>query len=140
MRYTFFKRSIINVNTIFKNEVSDLSRPELTVIEGGLSVPVSKREKYFVSAYVTDTRLMGVLSIYARWRLSGSSDTEADLHQFFYIDCEEMGLETYKSIIGNDSNELSYIEQALMGGLGAKKNRSCRTSSSRPADLLQKIQ
>ena len=121
MRYTFFKRSIINVNTIFKNEVSDLSRPELTVIEGGLSVPVSKREKYFVSAYVTDTRLMGVLSIYARWRLSGSSDTEADLHQFFYIDCEEMGLETYKSIIGNDSDELSYIEQALMGGLGAKK-------------------
>ena len=92
MRYTFFKRSIINVNTIFKNEVSDLSRPELTVIEGGLSVPVSKREKYFVSAYVTDTRLMGVLSIYARWRLSGSSDTEADLHQFFYIDCEELGL------------------------------------------------
>ena len=31
------------------------------------------------------------------------------------------GCETYKYIIGNDSDELSYIEQALMGGLGAKK-------------------
>ncbi len=97
-----------------------MSKPELTVIEGGLSVPVSKRTKHFVSAYVTDTRLMGVLSIYARWRMtSGSSET--DLHQFFYIDCEEMGLETYKSIIGDDEDDLSYIEQALMGGLGAKK-------------------
>ena len=78
-----------------------MSKPKLTVIEGGLSSSIEKRNKYFVSAYVTDTRLMGVLSIYARWKIS-DTDPDSDLHQFFYIDCEEAGLETYKSIIGND--------------------------------------
>ncbi len=97
-----------------------MSKPKLTVIEGGLSSSMENRDKYFVSAYVTNTRLMGVLSIYARWKLS---DTEPgyDLHQFFYIDCEEAGLETYRSILGNDMEEISYIEQSLIGGLGAKK-------------------
>ena len=97
-----------------------MSKPKLTVIEGGLSSSIEKRNNYFVSAYVTDTRLMGVLSIYARWKIS-DTDPDSDLHQFFYIDCEEAGLETYKSIIGNDFEKLNYIEQALIGGLGAKK-------------------
>lgn len=97
-----------------------MSKPKLTVIEGGLSSSMEKRNKYFVSAYVTDTRLMGVLSVYARWKIS-DTDSDSDLHQFFYIDCEEAGLETYKSLIGNDAENLSYIEQALIGGLGAKK-------------------
>ena len=96
-----------------------MNRPKLTVIEGGLS-SIEKRDKFFVSAYVTDTRLMGVLSVYCRWQLSGP-DPAPDLHQFFYIDCEESGLETYKSILGDDFNEISYLEQSLTGGLGAKK-------------------
>ena len=63
---------------------------------------------------------MGVLSVYARWKIY---DTAAgtDLHQFFYIDCEEAGLETYKSVIGNDQEKITCIEQAVMAGLGAKK-------------------
>lgn len=97
-----------------------MSRPKLTVIEGGLSATMDKHDKYFVSAYVSDTRLMGVLSVYARWKIY---DTAAgtDLHQFFYIDCEEAGLETYKSVIGNDQEKITCIEQAVMAGLGAKK-------------------
>ena len=102
------------------DEVGDLSRPKLTVIEGGLSATMEKREKYFVSAYITDTRLMGVLSVYARWKLSGM-DEDCDLHQFFYIDCEEAGLETYRSVMGNAPDDIAYIEQSLTGGLGAKK-------------------
>lgn len=97
-----------------------MNRPKLTVIEGGLAAAINRHDKYFVSAYVTDTRLMGVLAIYARWKLYDTA-SGTDLHQFFYIDCEEAGLETYKSVTGNDLDEIDYIEQALIGGLGAKK-------------------
>ena len=97
-----------------------MNKPVFTVIEGGLLTAYNEKKKHFISAYVTDTRLMGVLAIYAHWRTDGA-DEDLDLHQFFYIDCEEMGLETYKSVIGSDRNETVQIEQALVGGLGAKK-------------------
>ena len=97
-----------------------MSKPQLTVIEGGLSSPTENKRKYFVSAYATDTRLMGVLAVYAHWRLADEYYDE-DLHQFFYIDCEEAGLETYKSIPGSDAEEIGMVEQALVGGLGASK-------------------
>jgi len=103
-----------------------LNKPVFTVIEGGLLTAEKNAEKHFISAYVTDTRLMGVLAVYARWRrtVPGTlpiDNESADLHQFFYIDCEEMGLETYKSVSGNDREEIDLVEQALVGGLGAKK-------------------
>ncbi|MDO4746231.1 MAG: hypothetical protein Q4B18_06725 [Bacillota bacterium] len=104
-----------------------MSKPVFTVIEGGLLTAQKNAKKHLISAYVTDTRLMGVLAVYAHWRpeLSAASlydDAEDhDLHQFFYIDCEEMGLETYKSIVGSDREEIDIVEQALVGGLGAKK-------------------
>ena len=97
-----------------------------TVIEGGLLTAEKNIKKHFVSAYVTDTRLMGVLAIYVHWKRNipdalSMDDENNDIHQFFYIDCEEMGLETYKSIIGNDREEIDLVEQALVGGLGARK-------------------
>lgn len=104
-----------------------MTKPVFTVIEGGLLTAEKNAKKYFISAYVTDTRLMGVLAVYAHWKSvvpsSGFDDDMEgrDLHQFFYIDCEEMGLETYKSINGNDIDEIELVEQALVGGLGAKK-------------------
>ena len=103
-----------------------MSKPVFTVIEGGLLTAEKSAKKHFISAYVTDTRLMGVLAVYAHWRRDIPSalcmnDEDSDLHQFFYIDCEEMGLETYKSIVGNDREEIDLVEQALVGGLGAKK-------------------
>lgn len=93
-----------------------MTKPDLKVIEGGLSASAADQEKYLISAYVTNTRLMGVLAIYAHWKLS-----TGDLHQFFYIDCEEMGFESYKGLPGGDSAEIIQAEQALVGGLGAKK-------------------
>ena len=97
-----------------------MSKPKLTVIEGGLSSSMEKREKFFISAYVTNTRLMGVLAVYIRWKISDPAG-DSDLHQFFYIDCEEMGLETYRSVDGSSTDEINMVEQALVGGLGAKK-------------------
>lgn len=95
----------------------DLKKPDLKVLPGGLQTPLNEVSKDFVSAYVTDTRLMGVLGIYARWSISEG----ADLHQFFYIDCEESGLETYSSVRGEFSEAARLTEQALIGGLGSKK-------------------
>lgn len=97
-----------------------MSKPKFTVIKGGLSDSINTKAKHFISAYITDTRLMGVLAIYAQWRIVDTY-SEQNLHQFFYIDCEEMGWETYKSVLGNDMEEIDQIEQALVGGLGAKK-------------------
>lgn len=97
-----------------------MKRPKLTVIEGGISYLLETREKFLVSAYITNTRLMGVLAIYAHWKIQGT-DESSDLHQFFYIDCEEVGFETYKSIVGNDTEEIAMAEQAITGGLGADK-------------------
>lgn len=97
-----------------------MTKPKLTVIEGGLSASIDKRPKYFLSAYVTDTRLMGVLAVHACWKIP-YGDELSDFHQFFYIDCEEMGLETYKSFLDSDPSEIEMAEQALVGGLGASK-------------------
>ena len=111
---------------MYFNEVKLLNKPVFTVIEGGLLTAEKNAKMHFKSAYVTDTRLMGVLAVYARWRkeihgVDILDDEENELHQFFYIDCEEMGLETYKSISGNNREEIDLVEQALVGGLGAKK-------------------
>lgn len=98
-----------------------MNRPKFTVIHGGLAA--ADKKTTFLSAYVTDTRLMGVLAVYAHWQM----DTEAvwtegsDIHQFFYIDCEEAGLETYQSIRSTDAEQIMMTEQALIGGLGASK-------------------
>ena len=97
-----------------------MTKPKLTVIEGGLAASIDKRPKYFLSAYVTDTRLMGVLAVHACWKIP-YGDELSYFHQFFYIDCEEMGLETYKSFLDSDPSEIEMAEQALVGGLGASK-------------------
>lgn len=103
-----------------KKEVFDLTKPKLTVIEGGLAASIDKKQKFFVSAYVTDTRLMGVLAVHAYWKIP-CSDGFSDYHQYFYIDCEEAGLETFKSLLDSNPSEIEMVEQALIGGLGASK-------------------
>lgn len=95
-------------------------KSEFKVLQGGLSSDIKNAPKSFVSAYVTDTRLMGVLAVYARWRV-GEEYALPELHQFFYIDCEEAGLETYRFFRGEFGNEAALAEQSLVGGLGANK-------------------
>jgi hypothetical protein len=67
---------------------------------------------------------MGVLAVYARWHAespNGDPNFDEEIHQFYYIDCEEQGLESCRVITDGDSEDLDIIEQALVGGLGAKK-------------------
>ena len=94
-----------------------MSKPEFTLIQGGLNSSIPDARKRFVSAYVTNTRLMGVLALYAHWAVEGGGD----IHQFFYIDCEEAGLETCTVYRGQWNREMEMAEQALVGGLGAEK-------------------
>ncbi len=74
----------------------------------------------FVSAFVTDTRLMGVLALSIHWKIRTPEDPD-DFYQFFYFDAEEYGLDTYQSLQGNDPFALETIEQGIIGGLGGKK-------------------
>lgn len=94
------------------------------VIKGGLSESFSDSRKNFISAYVTDTRLMGVIGVYAHWQLP-DNEVHTDFHQLFYFDAEEFGFDTYKSILtgpnGEGREELENIENSLIGGLGGQK-------------------
>ncbi|MGI6751463.1 MAG: hypothetical protein ACOX4U_02455 [Anaerovoracaceae bacterium] len=97
-----------------------MGKRKFTVIKGGADGIPSSEKLRFVSAYVTDTRLMGVTGLYIHWRFERSGE-DISFHQFFYYDSEEYGLETYRSLVGNDSHELELMEKNLIGGLGGVK-------------------
>lgn len=92
---------------------------KLKLIEGGL-LPKEKCERIFISAYVTDTRLMGVLGMYVHWGLKDCYEAQ-ELHQFFYFDAEDYGLEAYQGLWGGDIHEIQLIEQSMINPLGGKK-------------------
>jgi hypothetical protein len=97
-----------------------LTERKFTVIKGGAAAALNNNRRRFLSGFITDTRLMGVVGLYIHWELS-NSDFASDFHQFFYFDAEEYGFETYKSLLGSDPEALSMMEQALIGGLGGNK-------------------
>jgi len=97
-----------------------LAERKFKVIKGGAANAVNYADRKFISAFITDTRLMGVVGLYIHWELY-SSDFISEFHQYFYFDAEEYGFETYKSLMGSDSEALAMIEQALIGGLGGNK-------------------
>lgn len=98
-----------------------MKKTTLTVIEGGLSPFRENIEKQFVGAYITNTRLMGVMGMYVHWKLT-DYPSYPDFHQFFYFDAEEYGFESYKSVMGNRVEEIAAIEQTMINGLGGRKN------------------
>ena len=97
-----------------------MNKSDLKIIRGGLLETAADSRKEFVSAYVTNTRLMGVLAMYIHFRLPDNHHLQ-DLHQFFYFDAEEYAFETYRSVLGNDIEQIQEIEGSMMGGLGAEK-------------------
>ena len=97
-----------------------MSKPKLTVIEGGLSTSKINTVREFAGAYITNTRLMGVMGMYVHWKLTGYLSCP-DFHQFFYFDAEEYGFESYRSVMGNKVEEISRIEQTMINGLGGRK-------------------
>lgn len=88
------------------------------LIEGGLP-DKEDAEKEFVSAFVTDTRLMGEIAVGIHWKIIDHPEAE-DLYQFFSFDVQECGLDNYKSAWASDIDEISYIRQTLVGPLGGE--------------------
>lgn len=95
------------------------------VIKGGLQKKAQTASYRLISAWITDTRLMGVCCIKAHWLAEAGDDT-FEMFQFFYFDWQEYGLETYESFLGEPDLEMleavETVEHSLASGLGGKKN------------------
>ena len=91
----------------------------LRLIEGGMKSR-SQCTKEFVEAYVTDTRLMGAMGMCIRWKLLNCLDGK-DLVQFFLLDPEELGLESYTGMWEYNPDAIHKFEQTSIGCLGGKK-------------------
>ncbi|QXM06660.1 hypothetical protein [Crassaminicella indica] len=70
----------------------------------------------FLKGYVTDTRLMGVIGLWIKWKRKDGKI----FYQFFHLDAEEYGLDDYESVYGEDRVEIERIKGGMMGGLGGK--------------------
>ncbi len=94
------------------------------VVDGGLMEGSANSRKKFISAYMTDTRLMGVVGIFVRWKLT-DNETNTEFFQCFYLDAEEFGFDSYEHVIGPDSADTEERAMAmadrLLGGLGGKR-------------------
>ncbi len=100
------------------------NRHNFNLIKGGLNESASGGAREFVGASVTNTRLMGVISMTVHWYLPENSQM-TDLYQFFYFDAEENGFETYSSLLGGNSpvdyRRVVKAENELAGGLGGEQ-------------------
>ncbi len=92
---------------------------DFKVLKGGLSDISTPTGERFTSAWVTNTRLMGVVCLYIFW-----STHSREFHQYFYFDAEEYGFDRYESYRcprGSAGEDLQRIEASLTGGLGGEK-------------------
>ena len=95
-----------------------MDRGRLRVLPGGKSENLFA-EYRFIDGQITDTRLMGVLGMHLHWELPYPA-AEPHLHQYYYYDVEELGLETYRTYEGDDPVAVELACKNLFGGLGAK--------------------
>lgn len=104
--------------------MSSNNKHVFNLIKGGLCETSFDSVKKFAGAAITDTRLMGVVSMTVHWELPENSQM-TDLYQFFYFDAEENGFETYSGILGGNSPEdyqaVIKSENELIGGLGGNQ-------------------
>ena len=92
------------------------SHMELKVLKGGKSSSLIS-EYRFAGGEITDTRLMGVVGMHLHWILPYETESR-DLHQFYYYDIEELGLESMSVYIGDDDIAVEVTGKSLYGGLG----------------------
>ena len=113
------------------------------VIKGGLQKKAQTASYRLISAWITDTRLMGVCCIKAHWLAEAGDDT-FEMFQFFYFDWQEYGLETYESFLGEPDLEMleavETVEHSLAAGLGGKKKPYHRTRIALFGSILCGVQ
>ena len=119
-----------------------MEKAKLRLIKGGPDISLGDAPKKFISAFVTNTRLMGVLVVYVHWKVETGED-HLSLHQFFYVETTEVGIESYRSVYGNNQKTLIEIEQAMTGGLGGEKvgisEKETYMLLQKYADLTEKL-
>lgn len=94
-----------------------MNKNNFKVISGGKSESLFSAYTY-LGGEVTDTRLMGVLGVHLHWELPYPTG-QPHLHQYYYYDVEELGLETYRTYVGDDPVAVELACRNLFGGLGA---------------------
>lgn len=92
-------------------------KPKFSVIKGGLDIPKIENGRTFVSGSATNTRLMGVIGLELTWDVLRDSRIEK-LHQIFYLDCEEYGVESYTEGYGDMPADILEERTRLCGALG----------------------
>ena len=90
---------------------------KLTVIRGGKAMEPGSRGRQFISGYVTDTRLVGVIGMELKWDVISDARVTT-LNQIFYLDAEEFGLESYTEAFGDDPETIRVERNRLIGALG----------------------
>ncbi len=88
-------------------------RNHLTVIQGGKQ----EAEAYtlrFSSAFVTNTRLMGVVAVKALELTPGGEPVS----HFFHLDFEEFGIDAYERVESTEPETLDRMSRKITGGLG----------------------
>ncbi len=90
----------------------------LKVLKGGKSSSLINEYRY-AGGEITDTRLMGVVGMHLHWILPYDTE-DRDLHQFYYYDIEELGLESMAVYIGDDEIAVEVTGKSIFGGLGGR--------------------
>ncbi|MCI7678991.1 MAG: hypothetical protein MSS48_02135 [Clostridiales bacterium] len=98
--------------------MTDIKRT-FKVLEGGMARTATPLYQTFHSAWITNTRLMGVICLCIRW--TGDSPRSGDLYQFFYFEAEGQGFDRFEWHDGVDKTSLRELEASLIGGLGGRK-------------------
>ena len=93
---------------------------EFKILKGGLP---DHPEYKFIDAYVTDTRLMGVIGLRVHWLEYPIDPLDVDgikdIYHFYYYDLEELGLDSLKIFELADEEGIRLATRACFGGLGA---------------------
>ncbi|MBR6025362.1 MAG: hypothetical protein IK069_01240, partial [Firmicutes bacterium] len=71
-----------------------------------------------IQGCVTNTRLMGVIAMHLEWE-DCAIKANPHVHQYYYFDYEELGLETLKIMLSNDAAEVEKENKRCFAGLGA---------------------
>ena len=101
-----------------------MERGDLKIIVGGADPRLRQRNRKFVRAFATNSRLVGVVVLYFEWEpnfIDPNNREMSPFHQFFYVETSEVGIESYKSIHGDNFREIDEVEKTMIGGLGAQK-------------------
>lgn len=89
----------------------------------------------FKNAFVTNTRLMGVIAIGISWYSTGK---KKEFHQYFYIE-EHRGIKDYIHAATDDLDDIIMCERSICGGLGGRKVDIDRREAFYLIQIFQKI-